>query len=703
MKKLLRSALLPLLLCQAAAAFGAESPLPRGNLSLQGFSGVLNTPDARVSAEGWLDAAYTNQKESQWRKKVPFQDNYLVSVGFFDFLEVGGRFTEARNAGRDLSANLKLSSGALTRNYPLIPVLAVGVQDLGGGAAMLKSRYLVVSEELGPLRVSAGYGLGPDRMKGGFAGGALKLWDWFELLGEYDTRETNLGARVLLPQFWKIPVRLSATAKTSLDYRPGNFDVAVGFSVPLDFRVRAARPAAAEPGDGEAAAAPRGDAPLSAAHPPEGVLPGATQAQAGPAPEPGEGESPEVLRGRLVQDGMLNVGVGGRGRTLVVEYENSVFNHNELDALGLVAGRACRAAGSSWETLELLVKRRNLTLLRLRAPVKELRRFLAGDTGSAPEGLRIDVPPAGEGAPGELANRSWLNTQLVIAPGLTTFIGTEYAPFDYLLSAKPELTTQLWTGALLHARWDIPLAWSDNLDDGKPYRSSRASARLERLMLFQAIEPLPALTVSVGGGMVVHDRYGTLNEVRWSPGEGRHRLRLLQGWTREDGTGRNSRFILGSYRYFWAPLDLTVEGTAGRFWSEDEGGALELKRFWRDTAVSLYYKDTKGTDQKRWRAVGLQLSFPLTPRRDMRPVAKLQVRGSDEWSYAQETTLKNNNVNSTRGSLNYLAPYPLAIIPQPAPSLDRSLYNRDRLSPAYLRQHLDRLREAWLGYGAPET
>ena len=87
----------------------------------------------------------------------------------------------------------------------------------------------------------------------------------------------------------------------------------------------------------------------------------------------------------------------------------------------------------------------------------------------------------------------------------------------------------------------------------------------------------------------------------------------------------------------------------------------------------------------------------------MKPVAKLQLRGSDEWSYAQESTLENNNVNNkTRGTLNYLAPYPLTINPQPTQALYRSLYNRDRLSDAYIRQHLDRLRDAWLKYGKHE-
>ncbi|MBC8018913.1 MAG: hypothetical protein H7X83_10405, partial [Verrucomicrobia bacterium] len=160
---------------------------------------------------------------------------------------------------------------------------------------------------------------------------------------------------------------------------------------------------------------------------------------------------------------------------------------------------------------------------------------------------------------------------------------------------------------------------------------------------------------------------------------------------------------LGSYRYYYSPLDLSLEAAAGKFWAEDKGVSLELKRFWEDTAVSFFYKNTKGTDQKRWQAVGIQFSVPLTPRRDMTPLAKLQVRGSDEWSYAQATTLKNDNLNSPRGELNWLAPYPLAINPQPAQALYRSFYNRDRLSEGYIRQHLDRLREAWLKYGTNQN
>ena len=145
-------------------------------------------------------------------------------------------------------------------------------------------------------------------------------------------------------------------------------------------------------------------------------------------------------------------------------------------------------------------------------------------------------------------------------------------------------------------------------------------------------------------------------------------------------------------------LDLSLEGTAGKFWAQDRGFSFELKRFFSDTAVSLYYKHSTATDNKTWKAVGIQFAFPLTPRRDMKP-SVVQLRGADEWAYAQETTLKNKNVPGATQAVNYLPPYPLTIAPQPTMGLLQAYQNRDRLNGSYIKSHLERLREAWLKYG----
>ena len=243
----LRVALLAaLLFIQSPGLSSADQARFHNGLSLQGFTGVLNTPNAHVTDEGWFYALYTNQEESKWRNRTPYQDNYQFSIGLFNFIELGGRFFEAPRAGRDLSGNFKLTTAHLSADKPLVPVLAAGVQDLGGGAALLQTRYLVVSEELGPLRLSVGYGQGPDRMKGAFGGAELKLHDYLYLLGDYDTTEKNVGARVVFPQFWKVPVSFTATAKTSLSHQPGDFvrgNVAVVIFIGCDDHMNPGRPA----------------------------------------------------------------------------------------------------------------------------------------------------------------------------------------------------------------------------------------------------------------------------------------------------------------------------------------------------------------------------------------------------------------------------------------------------------------------------
>jgi hypothetical protein len=264
--------------------------------------------------------------------------------------------------------------------------------------------------------------------------------------------------------------------------------------------------------------------------------------------------------------------------------------------------------------------------------------------------------------------------------------------FDYLLSFKPEILSTLWKGGVFQARWDIPLVWSGNFDDGQPLRGSRNDPRMDRAMLFQGINIAPGLMANIGAGLVLHNIYGTMNELTWSPGGGAHRLRATQAWGRDSETRRTLDVYLGSYRYLYAPLDLSIEATAGRFLWQDRGFSLELKRFFADTAVSTYYKNTKTLEGKHWQAAGIQFVFPLTPRKDLK-IGPLQVRGTDEWAYAQETTLAIGGQKT-----NDVLTQALAINPQPTPALYHSYYNRDRLSADYVLQHLDRLREAWRLY-----
>lgn len=666
-------------------------------LSLQGFTGLLNTPNAEVTAEGRFYGLYTNQKESKWRDKVWRQENYMFSIGLFSFGELGGRLTEARGVGaRDLSANVKLRMPFIPKGYYL-PSLAAGMQDIGGGDHKLRTAYVVASEELWRMRLSIGYGTGKDRMEGVFGGGELKAFDWLYLIGEYDARETNAGARLITPEVFGIPVNFQVTAKTSLMHKPGNFEFGFGMQFPLGLDHFNRKPLPVVPvkvsittAEGQAAAPP----PNSVA------VPMQSPGQGPPAPQDTAGNTVDNsllwLQKWLAAEGFQNVRVGRQGmKLLVIEYENSRFNNNEMDGLGVVAGTAVIYAPPGFENLRLILKKKNIRVMQMDAPLNDLRMFLedAGKIEQLQESLKITTDVAddeGVRYVADSANPSWLRASLLIYPGLKTFIGTEVGVFDYLLSIKPDLYLNTWKGSVINARLNIPVSWSENFEDGKAFRSSRENAKVDRLMLFQAIKFTPTIMANLGGGMIFSDTYGTLNELFWTPGSGNHRFSFNNAFARDSESHTHFELYLGTYRYYFSPLELYLEGTGGRFWDQDDGFKVTLKRFFGDTSLSVFYKNSETSDRQHLQVGGVQFSFPLTPRKDMKPYP-LQVRGSDEWSYAQEVVIatpgQHNFVGKSTG-FNPTADFNLAHI----------FYNRDRLSVEYIKKHLLRLRDAFKIY-----
>jgi hypothetical protein len=366
--------------------------------------------------------------------------------------------------------------------------------------------------------------------------------------------------------------------------------------------------------------------------------------------------------------------------------------------MGVVAGIAAEMAPEGFESLRLVLLKKGIKIFQVTAPVSAIKEFMADAAGEAKlrEALRATPELTGDAGVhfvAEAVNPGWLRPQLVLYPELKTFIGMENSPADYLLSLRPDLYLPLWKGAVANARWDIPLSWSDGFDDGQPLRGSRTPSQMDRLMLFQAVSLAPTLMANIGAGMIVHDGYGTLNELLWQPGDGTHRFRLRQAFADNSHTPARSEVYLGAYRYRYAPLDLSLEATAGRFWSRDTGFTLELKRFFGDTAFSVYYKDVRSDSSERIHAGGVQFSFPLTLRREMNP-SPVQLKGNDEWNYAQETEIASKGLNQVGRAI--------AINPQPYFNLGTVFYNRDRLTESYLKLHLLRLRDAYIHYGLNE-
>jgi hypothetical protein len=668
----------------------------RNALSLQGFTGLLNTPNAEVTDEGEFAALYSNQKESQWRNRASREESYLFSVGLLPFVEIGGRLTDAPPDTRDLSANVKVKL-PFGSGETFLPDVAIGMQDVGGGSALLRTKYLVASETWGRFRFSLGYGDGSDRMGGVFGGVEVKTFDWLYLIGENDTKETNVGIRLATGGLFGSPVKLEVAAKTSLDYRPGNMEFGIGLQIPLGVDRNNRTPLVEEHSDVKTNP-PEGSGPsqsIPAYHPSVPPFPAELLEE-----EKGSRADLQVLRQNLVAGGFQNVRVGTDGDAvlLVVEYENSRYNHNELDGLGVVIGTIVDTVAPGFEILQVIVRKKGIRVLQLSAPLADFQNFLRDADAREALSANLEITPdvaidkevsfvSGD------ANPSWLKSELVVYPGLKTFVGTEVGKFDYLLSIKPDYYLNVWKGAVLNARWDIPVDWSENFDDGRLFRDSRKGSQFERLMFLQALKIAPGVMLNLGAGMILHETYGTINELMWTPGSGNHRITLKQAYTSSSESGAaypQNKAYLGAYRYFYAPLDLYLEGTAGQFLDNDRGFMLELKRFFGDTSFSAFYKNSRTSAHEHVEVGGVMISLPLTLRRDMKPLL-VQVKGSEEWAYAQETKIVAS------GNANYVNTS-IGVTPRIAYNHERVFYNRDRLSEDYIRKHLLRLRDAYLTY-----
>jgi hypothetical protein len=189
---------------------------------------------------------------------------------------------------------------------------------------------------------------------------------------------------------------------------------------------------------------------------------------------------------------------------------------------------------------------------------------------------------------------------------------------------------------------------------------------------------------------------GATLELRWQPGDGRHRLTLDASHYSHTEVDFTKRSHMAAYRYFVAPLQTAIEMRAGRFWHGDRGAALSLQHWFGDVSVNLMLRRSQfppGSPSlyspygNEWvNAAGVSVSFPLTPRRE-HVGQRLQLRGQDRLSYGVQTVVGNGSTNNLTPWFGRLTPVPM--------DLSSSVDNFDRASQAYLDTNLHRLREAW--------
>jgi hypothetical protein len=732
----------PLLLC--LSVLSSSTYAVDAGIAPLGFSGALSTPTAATLSTGQAAIAFSPYLDGQGIDVDGY--NYLAGAGLISGLEVFGRLASNTVANhcytescglRDLSASVKfrLPDLLLWLNQPRpigMPDLAVGATDLGGAATNFRSYYGVATWDqswwamsLGMARATNNKGV-QARLDGPFASLVAQPLPWLQGILEYDGQDAQAGIRLISPK-----ALLPMGIQTQAEVRTGaaqdgsqSRDVWWGVSakIPLGLTSSPASTTISDPSLQSQPPARLIDSTLSnhadngadvsvapLAYPSTSIPPlnSTTRPAQQPAvPSAAVLASAATLANQLEQHGFQNIRVGYGQERWIVAVENQAYEWNTLDALGVALGVFQQWAGQSTSELTLIIEQQEQPVLTVDTDQRCLTAWLQHGEVCAGGVLRTSTSQADLQGwqrvnPLQPDHRPWLVRQqapmrwqpkLSLAPVLSYAIGTEYGSMDYSVGLASTIEMPiLWSGLMADLRYISVLDESKDYQAGGVFESSALVEGVDRAMLHQYLQGPSGLSAHIALGQMYHDYRGGLLEGQWHSHSGTHQLSLLAGGFEQTSSDRSGRPLVAGYRYQLPTQDIQLGVKAGEFFDGDQGYLLDSRFAFGDTFLTLFFQSSKHPSESSAQSyAGVQLSLPLGMRQN-KPLRYGQVGGTAEYSQSIQTEI-NDHTNSVIGANQHGR---LASAPQ---SLDLQLYNRDRLSVAYINQHMARIREAYQRY-----
>jgi hypothetical protein len=636
--------------------------------NLQGYTGVINTPTAEILENSKAELSYSNQLDSPrfYGKDDKFtSDQYFLNLGIFPNFEFGGRLSVVdlkvpqwgikTNQQNDLSASFKYQ---IPYYHKYFPKIAFGIQDLGGEANNYDSKYIVATKEYGFVRGSLGYSFDSMLMDGFFGSVELKATDWAYILSEYDSKDFQVALRLNTPKKLFGKFQASVLAKQNLSNSDQEFSYSLNLKVPLGDEHHLKR-----------------DISMNTTVINPTILP----------------DQIDTLKERLIQIGFENIDISNSASTIQIAYENNIFDHNELDAFGVILGNIVNLP---YDKFELITKRSNQKIKKLSGSLNEYRTFLTNPSvlneNVFKNTLSLTTPSSSDDMilRVENANSSYLKPRLELSFGISTFVGTEYGVFDYELMLKPYLHTTLYKGFELGILGNIPLYNTDNVDkDRGVFRQYYKDQGIDSILLHRN---------DTFGNFINILSVGQYKE-QWAGFENltfakdNHTLGIKLGYIdKDDDKNEDSKKIyLANYSYYNDRYDTLLEVAGGQYYYEDTGYNITLKRFFGDTAINLIYQNTN----QQYAGIGIEI--PLTPRKAP-DLGYMQVKGTNNFKYRLRSAILDENHR------NYIGPNDALPVSRVYDIEDRFL-NRNRLNIDYIKKHLSRFRDAHNEFVSFET
>jgi hypothetical protein len=279
-----------------------------------------------------------------------------------------------------------------------------------------------------------------------------------------------------------------------------------------------------------------------------------------------------------------------------------------------------------------------------------------------------------------LGNRSWFKVDAFLRPGIETRILTERGVADMRFRLFPDAFVQLTPGTVVNVRGNIPITKTPD------FPGRLADPAVDRVLLHQAFRiPLGGWSHFANGftqfsvGRFSLGEVGVANETAFSFAQGLFFLKGTVARLGDSFTDLDRWHALGNVRVRYPPLDLTLSLTGGLFLDQDQGIVVELSRFFGTTEIGLFLRHSNNGSQG-----GIRLALPLTPAKELKPMY-FRPRPPDLFTYTQSTTVFTDR-NIIRSDIGRVL--------SPGHDIERIYWNRDRLYPAYIRQHFDTLKQA---------
>jgi hypothetical protein len=359
--------------------------------------------------------------------------------------------------------------------------------------------------------------------------------------------------------------------------------------------------------------------------------------------------------------------------------------------VGLVLGLGAEMAPHGIQRVYAVTFKEGLRLYYTSVEVAAYRKFLRGGPASlVSDSLIWDrLPP-------DLADQiRWIDSEstyfsrvrIEIKPDLNYTLGTGVGAFDYSLAANIQAVAPLWAGARLYTSYMLPVANSANMDKGGVFETSRQPSGVKTAALQQSFWWGKQVLANVAAGRFNYDTLGVQAEAAvFVPNtDDTLRLRGAAYSQAPGGLAGQDRALAASYRRMLTPT-MWLEAGAQRYSDGSAGPTLEWTRWFGDVGVGLFYH--KGGDRQ---FAGLQLSFPLTPRRGMAP-GPVIFTGTSQFSQGIRTLLTRAGQPS-----NFVLPGAVRDL-RLETSLDVEQLNAGRLSQDYFDGQVYRMRDAFFAY-----